>query len=433
MSARTWQLAAGPITLILIARSFSPIVQGFYYTFASLLALQSFVELGFYIVIINVASHEWSQLALDEKRRIVGDPDALSRLVSLGRLIVKWYAVASTIFVAAVSIGGMRFFAQSSSSASVAWQQPWLALVLITGVQLWVLPLTSLLEGCNQVAEVNRFRFVQVAAGTVALWAAIAMGAALWAAPINAAVRLLCDGTLICVRYRRFFSAFLRSTVGAQLVWRTDVWPMQWRLALSGIVNYFAFSMFNPVMFRYHGPAAAGQMGMTLQAIGGLQALAMVWITTRVPQLGALTAQRDYPALDRLWRRVSTISVTLFALGGLSLLGLVWVLYAWRLPIATRLLPPLPTACLVAAGLLMQVSQCQTAYMRAHKQEPIVVMSVTTSIANAVVVWLFGRQYAALGATTAYLFIMAVVVIWETAIWRRFRSEAVVQPALVAV
>ena len=130
---RGWQFLAGPITLLLIARSFSPEVQGFYYTFDSLLALQSFVELGFFLVIINVASHEWASLGLDSTGCIVGEPQALSRLVSLGRLIFKWYAVASAIFVVGVGTIGCVFFAQSSLPG-ILWQSPWLVLVVLTGL-----------------------------------------------------------------------------------------------------------------------------------------------------------------------------------------------------------------------------------------------------------------------------------------------------------
>src|SRR5690606_18580569 len=51
---RLWQVLAGPVTLVLIAHHFTPELQGFYYTFGSILALQSFLELGFYVVILNV-------------------------------------------------------------------------------------------------------------------------------------------------------------------------------------------------------------------------------------------------------------------------------------------------------------------------------------------------------------------------------------------
>ena len=46
--SKVWLVFAGPITLYLISLYLLPEVQGFYYTFLSLVALKSFLELGFY-------------------------------------------------------------------------------------------------------------------------------------------------------------------------------------------------------------------------------------------------------------------------------------------------------------------------------------------------------------------------------------------------
>ena len=50
---RVWQVLAGPVTIILIAQFYSLDEQGFYYAFASILAMQSFFELGFFNVIVT--------------------------------------------------------------------------------------------------------------------------------------------------------------------------------------------------------------------------------------------------------------------------------------------------------------------------------------------------------------------------------------------
>jgi hypothetical protein len=71
----------------------------------------------------------------------------------------------------------------------------------------------------------------------------------------------------------------------------------------------------------------------------------------------------------------------------------------------------------------MQVSQCQTAYLRAHKQEPIWVLSVTSSLAIGLLVWFLGSRCGPVGAGAGYLAVMGVAVIWETIIWFRFRAQ----------
>jgi hypothetical protein len=418
----SWQLLAEPITLLLIARFFTPELQGFYYTFASLLALQSFVELGLYLVIVNVASHEWAHLHLDETGRIDGDPEARSRLVSLGRLIFVWYAVASIIFVIGVSAVGAIFFARNLHDG-IAWQGPWLAVVGLSGVLLWALPFNSLLEGCGQIATINRFRLQQLVLSSLALWGTLALGGGLWALAIAVGAKVLRDLYLLLVRYRRFFAPFLVRPTGATIHWRAEIWPMQWRLALSGAVNYFAFSLFTPVMFRYHGATVAGQMGMTLAAITGLQAIALAWVQTKVPQFGVLVARRDYATLDRFFYRTSLVSLLAILLGAASTWGVLLTLGLIGHPLAGRLLSPLPAGFFLLAVVVMQVSQCQTAYLRAHKREPIVVLSVVMSLAIGLAVWLLGSRYGATGAGAGYLAMALIIVGWETRIWLRCRAE----------
>src|SRR6266850_5266887 len=85
--SRIWGLAAGGVTAILIATYFSPELQGYFYTFTTILALQVFAELGLGTVAVQFASHEWSKLSLDKSGHIVGDKDALSRLISIARVI----------------------------------------------------------------------------------------------------------------------------------------------------------------------------------------------------------------------------------------------------------------------------------------------------------------------------------------------------------
>ena len=65
--ARGWQVIAGPISILLVTKFFSLEEQGFYYTFASILALQVFFELGLAFVIMQFSSHEFATLAWGEQ------------------------------------------------------------------------------------------------------------------------------------------------------------------------------------------------------------------------------------------------------------------------------------------------------------------------------------------------------------------------------
>ena len=52
---RGWQLAGGAVSVLLITYFFTPELQGYYYTFSALVALQTFFELGMHLVIVSAA------------------------------------------------------------------------------------------------------------------------------------------------------------------------------------------------------------------------------------------------------------------------------------------------------------------------------------------------------------------------------------------
>jgi hypothetical protein len=422
IAARVWQTLAGPLTLFLIARFLSAGVQGYYYTFSSLLALQSFVELGLSVVIVNVASHEWGSLRLDPTGRIEGDSGARSRLVSLGRIVFRWYGVASLVFVLGVGAAGVAFFSKSGGSEA-NWQGPWLSQVVLAGLSFCLLPATSILEGCNQVASIQLYRFLQTVGSSFAMWAALALGAGLWAGVASAGVLLLRDLVLVLARYRHFFVPFLNPPEAGRMDWRTEIWPMQWRLAVSGLFGYLVFSLFNPVMFRYHGAVVAGQMGMTLALTSALQTVASAWVQTRAPRFGMLVAKRDFQTLDRSFFKLSAISVGVMVAGTAALwfgaAGLRWIGH----PLALRVLPPLPFGLFLAAAALLQVCLCETCYLRAHRQEPLIGLSMFMGTAVGACVMVLGSRFGPTGAGAGYLAVVFLCTLWETGIWFRCRRE----------
>lgn len=420
---RAWQAIAGAVTLVLIAYFFSPEVQGFYYTFSSLLALQAFVELGLYIVIVNRASHEWSKLRIDGSGSVVGDASALSRLASLTRFVSRWYTAASFLFVLGVGAGGYVFLSQSHTT-NVAWQDPWGTVVVLAAVQLWLMPILSLLEGCNQVVELNRFRFVQTIADAFTMWFLFAVGAGLWVAAGSLAIKILATVYFLIRRYGRFFRSVMAAQVQERIRWRDEVWPMQWRLAAQGAVNYLLFSLFTPVMFHYHGAKVAGQMGMTLQIISVVTLMSQAWVQTKVPRFGMLVAKGEYAELDRIWWQASKVSFSFIVVGGFSIWAAILVLSELYPELASRVLSPLPTALFLMAYGLMQVSYFQALYLRAHAREPFLVLGVLGGLLIGSLVFLFGSRYGPTGAAASFMAAVGLFVIpMSTIIWTRRRAE----------
>lgn len=426
LATRAWQFLAGPITTLMIASFFSEDVQGYFYTFASLLALQNFVELGLHTIIIYVTSHEWARLELDEDQQLTGDADALSRLISFARSLIKWYGIASVGFLAMVGSAGVVFFAQDQTT--VAWLGPWLAFVVLSGVSLFLIPFIGLLEGCNQVTQVNRFRFFQALIGNAAVWSCLAMGGDLWTAVAGAAIKTSAELLFVFGKYRAFFRRFLSPPEGDTIAWRDDVWPLQWRAAVGSMSNFFSFTFVTPVLFQIHGPAEAGRMGMTWIILAAIQGAASAWLQAKTPQLGMMISQQDFEQLNRLFRKITIISVgimiagtCLFAIGIQVLYWLQPQVSEWRwLPevvvklinkLPGRLLGPLPILLFGFALAVNQLLMCCGTYIRAHKIDPLLPISCGSNLLIGAGILIVATEFSATGAGAVCLGVLSGVAL----------------------
>jgi len=420
---RAWVTVCGPVTLFLIATRFSPQVQGYFYTFRDILSMQFLVEMGLSIVVVQFASHEWSKLSLGGDGRIEGDPRARSRLASLARFAVRWYAVAGMVLTLCLVVAGSVFFSKSQGTG-VDWKGPWLILCLLNGVNLVVNPLFWLLIGCNQVARVNAGKLLQAVLNNTFIFTAILLGAGLWTGAVSSAVCLFWAAGFLLLKYGGFMkSLFSVPRQGPQIEWSSEVLPMQWRIAISHLFGFMVTFLFTPVLFHFHGPVLAGQMGMTWAIINALSEVSYNWITARVPQFGMLIAKRDFAALDRLFSRSNRFSLLILASGSCLVLGGVWLLNQIGHHLASRILPVLPTALLLLGTLSSNYVGNMAFYLRAHKKEPYMVTSIIGGLLMGTMTLVFGRSHGALGIGAAYVVLAVLLFVPNTLIFLRCRER----------
>lgn len=95
---RTWQAAAGVITLAFVAHFLSPIEQGYFYTLASIAALHMVLDMGLSAVLVQFAAREFIGLSWGVGGKVEGDEP--SRFLALVRLSLRWYGTAGFPVVA---------------------------------------------------------------------------------------------------------------------------------------------------------------------------------------------------------------------------------------------------------------------------------------------------------------------------------------------
>jgi hypothetical protein len=420
---RGWNALSGLVTLLLMARCLSPVQQGYYVTFGSVLAMAVFFELGISLVLIQFASHERAGLQWTAAGTLEGEPTAKSRLTSLLRMSLKWYAMISAGFVVIVLPLGLAFFGRHSHTG-VVWQMPWVWIILITGVWLALIPLLAILEGCGLIAEIARLQMWLNIVGSLLLWTALLRHWGLFAAPVTNTVNVVGPLLWLGFRKRAFLLDLLRMPVnGAQVDWRREFWPLQWKVALSCVSGFFVFQLFNPVLFATHGAVAAGQMGLSLAVMGAVGAVSIAWMTTKAAVFGTLIAQKEFARLDRLFFPCLWQSWTLVTIGSAAVWGLEEALRIAHVPLSSRFLPPLPLGLLVGVTIISHGIFAEAIYLRAHKQEPFLVNSVVTAALMALSILLLSRPYGATGMLLGYFLIVLLGLISSTRIFQQKRRE----------
>ncbi|MCL4512114.1 MAG: hypothetical protein M1470_13805 [Bacteroidetes bacterium] len=393
---RGFSLFSQPITLFLIARYFTPSIQGYYYTFFSVVATSVFLELGLGYVITQFASHEFAHLSWGEGGVLVGDEVPLSRLLSLLSKSMKWYGGTAFLLIVVLIPGGRLFFA--SDSHSVTYVLPWVLLVIFTGLGLSLTPILSVVEGCGRIAELQKMKFYQLVAGVISAWIIIVTGGDLLTASALAFANLIVPAVWI----RRNFWGLLKQAMNSEqrrargnIAWRSEVLPMQWRIAISWASGYFIFQLFNPLLFRYQSSIAAGQMGMTISLANVVLQTSVAWVSTKTPLYGALIRKRDYRKLDSLAYTSTRQALLVGVL--MSVLIIVFVYYAklYFPGYGDRVLSIYAIGALLFTNVINVVGFSFAGYLRAHKEEPYLVNSLVMGALTAVVAWICAKYYDA--------------------------------------
>ena len=329
-------------------------------------------------------------------------PAPKCRIAQFLKIALKWYGVASLTVLIAVTPAGLWFFSKHGTT-QVQWVLPWILLSSCSALSLLILPFVAVLEGCGRVADVATMRLGQNVTASLLCWLALAMHWSLLAYPLFAAASLGWQVVWLSARARYFFLDILRVRWSHSIVsWRREVWPFQWRIALTWLSSYFVSQFFNPVLFAFHGPGVAGQMGMSLGVANALLATGVTWMNTKCAPMGTLVARTEFPALDRMFFATMRNSFLLLLTGATAVFTVVLFVNSRHMPIATRLLPPLPMLLLLATTLASHVVQCEAMYLRAHKREPLLPLALLTGATTGLLTYYVGRRYGATGVTVAY-------------------------------
>jgi O-antigen/teichoic acid export membrane protein len=421
---RAWGIVAGPATLVFIATFLTPIEQGFYYAFTSVLGLQVFFELGLGFVVMQTASHLMANLHIDNSD-IRGDAESRGRLGRLLAGVLRWYAVACAAFIFLIWIGGGWFLARTPSSQLVEWEKAWALVVPVFGLSILANASFSFLEGMGLVADVAAARLVQAVVGMLGLWLMLTFGFKLMALVVLHTINLMVAIAWIFWRHGRLLRLlFAQRAESGSIDWRHEIWPFQWRIAGSWMAGYVGTQAITLILFARLGPVEAGKFGFSLMTLGAIASGASAWLTTKSPRFGGLIAQGRYAELDLLYGQALRGALTVGALGASILLASVALMEMLHVSIVDRFVPLLGLAAMTAAMLSNVKIGAEATYLRAFRREPFLALSLVIGVLQVFAAFYFTRYSEILYIVFAYAAIYTGIgLIWARVLFIRLRSD----------
>jgi hypothetical protein len=421
--ARVTQILGSTGTVLLILRFLSPIEQGYYYTLLSLVSLQVIFELGFSFVILQMAAHECAHLTLHGDGRVEGDPVAHARLASILQKTLRWYLVAAVILcVSLLPVGAYFFSRHGHASAPVAWHGPWTAAVFAAASWFLLSPFFSFLEGCGQVWQVASARMFQALLVVAMSWGAIASHHGLYACALVNLGMILVGGGFLLKRRGLLLSLLRFPAHGNAISWRREIWPFQWKIAVSWICSYFTIQVFTPVLFAYRGPAEAGRMGLSLSIASYLSIVVLSWITPKATPFGQLIKLGQFRQLDSMFFRALKKSLVLMVLLATGCFGAVIAVQYISPKMAMRMETPRIFVLLLLAAIATFVVQALAVYLRSFKQEPYLFQSTAVATLTLIGILAVTPHWGSAGVAVVYFLCSGILaVFWAALIFRKQR------------
>jgi hypothetical protein len=420
---RFWSVLAGGCTVLLIPFFLDSVQQGYYYTFASILALQIFFELGMGQVVIQIVAHEAVHLRQAADGSYQGEPEYLARVAQLKQLLARWYLPAALLFLLAVNVVGLLFFRNGALSWP-QWMAQWCLLVGATAVNFYFSWKLAMVEGFALVRDIGQLRLKQSMAGYLLMWTVLLLGGGLWVVAVVPLTAVLFTALWLRMQPAAGILAIKANITPAKPIsWRRDIFPFQWRVAVSWVSGYFIFHLFTPLLFRNSGAAEAGRLGLAMTVFSAISTIGMSWVNANAPTFSILIARHQSAELLKLFKNVATRSILVTAAMACAVLGASWLATQCGLSLMQRVASIPTIAYLAFVTMVNSVIFASAVFMRAHREEPMLTVSVVGGILTALAAWL-GSMYGATAMMQGYVAVTTLIGLpWTLLLLRGFLAR----------
>jgi len=425
--SRVLGIVTAPIGLLFTIQFLTDAERGYYYTFFSLLGFSALLDGGVSATVQHFISREAAQLVVSSDRMLEGNATNVARLAGLFRQTCRWYLRAAVVFAILLWLIGGAFFLMTARNDGIRWEVPWVLCVVAASLSLAASPLIALITGIGRVETIATSNALRLLTSTAALCALLWWGAGLYAGPISGLFGVIVWLMAIVGRWLPLIRQVSRHKTAAEPIdWSSQIWPMQWRMAVSIACGFFIFRAITPIVFSTSGAVEAGRFGLTQMAIDFAAQVSSSWLAVRTPLMAKLHSLRSTAALESLFRSTFWVGVLGYCACIVLGMGLLWLLRPLHPKFANAFLGTAPFLLLAVWTLTNQVLVLFATYCRTAGTEPFMAISVASAIATLLGSMLAGTVAGMTGITVWLAVHNAVLFVpWAWLIYRDVRVSTV--------
>ncbi len=423
IGSQLWRLISGPATLLLLPLFLSANAQGYWYTFISFTGLFFLADLGFSTIVLQYAAHEFAHLRIDHGH-LSGREENLIRLGAVFQLSIRWICMVVWVVALVVFLTGIPFF--SARTEGVEWFIPWIIYVSAAAITLTNNLILSFFQGLGLVARCQFLGFVGAIVNTLVVVLLIVFKFDLYALAVSAIAGASLITCLLLISFRRTLSQLLHIKANRAVLPLKDFFRLLGRYAVSSLSGYLLSQIYTPIMFIFQGSDAAGRVGISLNLWMAVSSVSSVWLTVSAPKLNALIAIGDWKGLDRLHRRITLLSVGTFltaVAAGTIVCAVILLNLAVLQKVIARFMDPVAMLILGLAFLFQTYTNCLALYLRSHKEEPLLIVSIVGAVTTAVLTICLVRYFSPSFYFLGYLLVSLGGLFWIRVIFDRRRRK----------
>jgi hypothetical protein len=157
------------------------------------------------------------------------------------------------------------------------------------------------------------------------------------------------------------------------------------------------------MVFSIHGAVDAGRLGLAISIFSAITGLGMSWVFAMAPKFTMLIAKEEHIQLNHLFKISAIQSSTVTGIISLVFISVIYFLNVMKVDLVNRIVGIDILFWLALNATINTIIFACATYMRAHREEPLLIPSVVGAFLTLLAIYLTKHDMHLMMMATALL------------------------------